>query len=83
MSRLINLLDANTFNTYKDLYLYTDTQKIHYEIIGFKIIEKANNYHMTINFYDDITYNCIEEGSKLMSCSSDKPLYDKTLLLFN
>ena len=53
MSRLINLLDANTFNTYKDLYLYTDTKKVHYEIIGAKIISKDNNSHMTINFYDD------------------------------
>ena len=52
-SKLMNYADLSYFNAHKDLYLYTDTQKIHYEIIGFKIIEKANNYHMTIHFYDD------------------------------
>ena len=53
LSKLMNYTDVNFFNTYKDLYLYTDTQKIHYEILAIKIIQKSNNYHMTIHFYDD------------------------------
>ena len=53
LAKLINYLDLTYFNTYKDLYLYTDTQKVHYEIVGVKIIEKTNSYHMTLNFYNN------------------------------
>ena len=69
-SKFINYLDITTFNNYKDLYLYTDKQKVHYEIIGVKIIEKSNNYHMTINFYDDKDF--IDHTNNLLNGSINK-----------
>ncbi len=67
LAKLINYTDQNFFNTYKDVYLYTDTQKVQYEIIGVKIIQKSNNYHMTLNFYDDRDF--IEHTNNLLGSS--------------
>lgn len=70
LSKTISYLDPNVFNTYKDLYLYTDKAKIHYEIIGVKIIEKSNNYHMTLNFYDNQDF--IDHTNTLLSGSTNR-----------
>ena len=70
LAKLINYTDLSYFNTYKDVYLYTDIQKIHYEIIGVKIIQKSNNYHMTLNFYDDRDF--IDHTENLLNGSLNK-----------
>ena len=70
LAKMINYLDLNIFNTYKDFYLYTDTKKIHYEIIGVKVIQKSNNYHMTINFFDDQDF--IDHTNNLLNGSINK-----------
>lgn len=70
LSNMINYLDPNIFNTYKDLYLYTETQKVHYEIIGAKVINKDNNYHMTIHFYDDDDF--IQHTNYLLDGSTNR-----------
>lgn len=70
LAKLMNYSDPNFFNTYKDIYLYTDTQKIHYEVIGFKIIQKSNNYHMTIHFYDDRDF--IDHTNNLLNGSLNR-----------
>lgn len=70
LAKMINYLDLNIFNTYKDLYLYTDTQKVHYEIIGVKIIQKSNNYHMTIRFFDDKDF--IDHTNSLLNGSVNR-----------
>ena len=70
LSKLISYLDANVFNTYKDLYLYTDTQQVHYEVIGAKVISKDNNFHMTIHFYYDNDF--IDHTYALLDGSTNK-----------
>ena len=51
--KLESFLAQDNFNIIRDIYLSTDQKKIHYEIIGVKIINDGNNEHMRIKFKDN------------------------------
>lgn len=63
--KLESFLSQENFNNIRDIYLSTDQKKIHYEIIGIKIINDANNEHMRISFRDNNDFK--EHTNKLLT----------------
>lgn len=48
-SKLEKYLNKDVFDIAKDIYLYTDTKLMHYEVYAIKIITKENNEHMIMD----------------------------------
>lgn len=63
-------LDKAIFDNYKDVYLSIDERKIHYEVIAVKIINKSDNEHMKLIFYNNDDF--ISHIDKMLSNTTYK-----------